>query len=90
MLLNYSFSSLPEWKLFYTALCFNGFSKNNTGNTVYSYWSKAFLADFHGMLKVCGFGYICLSFKVWKRFLVSADNGSNPYLLSGGLKSHKQ
>lgn len=54
--------------LFYTANCVKGLSKNNTGNTVYSYWSKAFLADLHGMLKVCDLAYICLSFKMWKRF----------------------
>lgn len=74
---------------FYTAICFNCLCKNNTGNTVYSYRNKAFLADFHGMLKVCDLAHICLSFKVWKRFLVNADNSSNLYLLSRGLKSHK-
>jgi len=49
--------------IFCTAICIEGLSKDNTGNTAYSYWSKAFLADFHGMLKVCGLAYICLSFK---------------------------
>lgn len=49
--------------IFCIEICIKGLSKNNTGKTVYSYWSKAFLADFHGILKVCALAYICLSFK---------------------------
>lgn len=44
--------------IFCTAICIKRLAKNNTGNTVYNYWSKAFLADFHGMLKVCELAYI--------------------------------